>query len=184
MSIKYCKQNITKDHPRLVEPHQLRGDYTSLSDSLEPKKEIKTSLSSAVSLLRPGELNNPDMSIKCNKQNITKDHPRLVEPHQLRGDYTSLSDSLEPKKEIKTSLSSAMSLCRPGELNNPDMSIKCSKQNINKDHPRLVEPHQIRGDFTSLSDLLELKKETKTSLSSSVYLRRSEELNNPDISIK
>jgi DNA gyrase inhibitor GyrI len=51
MSIKYCKPNITKDHPRLVEPHQIRGDFTSLSDLLEPKKEIKTSLSSAVSLL-------------------------------------------------------------------------------------------------------------------------------------
>jgi hypothetical protein len=81
-------------------------------------------LSSAVSLLRPGELQHPDMSIKCSKQNITKDHPRLVEPHQFRGDLASLSESLEPKKETKPSLSSAMSLCRPGELNNPDMSIK------------------------------------------------------------
>jgi regulatory protein YycI of two-component signal transduction system YycFG len=119
---------------------------------LEPKKEIKTNLSSAVSLCRPGELNNPDMSIKCSKQNITKDHPRLVESHQIRGDFTSLSDLLEPKKQTKTSLNPAMHLCRPGELNNPDMSIKYSKQNITKDHPRLVEPHQIRGDFTSLSD--------------------------------
>jgi hypothetical protein len=91
---------------------------------LETKKEIKTNLSSAVSLRRPGELNNPDMSIKCSKQNITKDHPRLVRPHQISGDFTSLSDLLEPKKETKTSLSSAMSLRRPGELNNPDMSIK------------------------------------------------------------
>jgi hypothetical protein len=109
---------------------------------LEPKKEIKTSLSSSVSLRRPGELNNPDMSIKYSKQNITKDHPRLVEPHQIRGDFTNLSDSLEPKKEIKTSLSSSVSLLRPGELNNPDMSIKYCKQNITKDHPRLVEPHK------------------------------------------
>jgi uncharacterized Zn-finger protein len=116
-------------------------------------------LSSSVYLLRPGELHHPDMSIKCSNQNITKDHPRLVELHQKRGDFTSLSHLLEPKKEIKTSLSSAVSLLRPGELHHPDMSIKCSKQNITKDHPRLVEPHQIRGDFTSLSDLLEPKKE-------------------------
>jgi hypothetical protein len=105
-----------------------------------------------MSLRRPGELNNPDMSIKYCKQNITKDHPRLVRPHQISGDLTNLSDSLEPKKEIKTSLSSAVSLLRPGELNNPDMSIKYCKQNITKDHPRLVRPHQISGDLTNLSD--------------------------------
>jgi hypothetical protein len=151
---------------------------------LEPKKEIKTNLSSAVSLLRPGELNNPDMSIKYCKQNITKDHPRLVEPHPIRGDFTSLSDLLEPKIEIKISLSSAVSLLRPGELNNPDMSIKYCKQNITKDHPRLVEPHQIRGDFTSLSDLLEPKIEIKTSLNSAISLCWPGELNNPDMSIK
>jgi hypothetical protein len=79
-----------------------------------------------MSLRRPGELNNPDMSIKYSSWNITKDHPRLVEPHQIRFDFTSLSDLLEPKKETKTSLSPAISLCRPGELNNPEMSIKYS----------------------------------------------------------
>jgi hypothetical protein len=79
-----------------------------------------------MSLRRPGELNNPDMSIKYSSWNITKDHPRLVEPHHFSSDFTSLSDLLAPKEEIKTSLSSAMSLCRPGELNNPDMSIKYS----------------------------------------------------------
>jgi hypothetical protein len=110
---------------------------------LEPKKETKTSLSTSVYLRRSEELNNPDMSIKCSKQNITKDHPRLVEPHQIRRDFTSLSDLLEPKKETKTSLSTSVYLRRSEELNNPK---------ITKDHPRLVEPHQISGDFTSMSD--------------------------------
>jgi hypothetical protein len=50
---------------------------------------------------------------------------------------------LEPKEAIETGLSSAMSWVRPGDLNNPDMSIKGSQPKISQDRCDCMIPGGI-----------------------------------------
>jgi hypothetical protein len=64
---------------------------------------------------------------------IPRDHSGSVGSHDFRGDFIILSHSLDLKEEIETSLTPTMFLCRPGQLNNPDMSIKCSNPEITQD---------------------------------------------------
>jgi hypothetical protein len=54
---------------------------------------------------------------------IPRDHSGSVGSHDFRGNLI-LSHLLDLKEEIETSLGSAMSCRRPGDLNNLNMSIK------------------------------------------------------------
>jgi hypothetical protein len=55
---------IPRDHSGSVGSHDFRGDFIILSHSLGLKEENKISLGSAMSWVRPGDLNNLNMSIK------------------------------------------------------------------------------------------------------------------------
>jgi hypothetical protein len=55
---------------------------------------------------------------------IPRDHSGSIGSHDFRGDFIILSHLLDLKEEIETSLGSAMSWVRPGDLNNSNMSIK------------------------------------------------------------
>jgi hypothetical protein len=92
-----------------------------VSHSLGPKEEIETGLTPTMSLYRPGDLNNPDMSIKCSHPESPLDRPRSLRRQDPRVDFMIVSHSLGPREEIETGLTPTMSLCRHGDLNNPDM---------------------------------------------------------------
>jgi hypothetical protein len=77
-------------------------------------------------------------------------------------DFIILSHLLGPKEEIETGLTPTMSLCWPGDLNNPDMSIKCSKPESHLDHPRSLRRQDPRVDFMIVSHSLGLKEEIES----------------------
>jgi hypothetical protein len=64
---------------------------------------------------------------------ILRDQPGSVGSHDFRGDFIILSHSLDLKEENETSLGSAMSWVRPGDLNNLNMSVKCIYSEISRD---------------------------------------------------
>jgi hypothetical protein len=64
---------------------------------------------------------------------ILRDQPGSVGSHDFGGDFIILSHSMDPKEEIETSLGSAMSWVRPGDLNNLNMSVKCIYSEISQD---------------------------------------------------
>jgi hypothetical protein len=65
--------HIRRDQPGSVGSHNFRGDLIILSHSLDLKEENETSLGSAMSWVRPADLNNLNMSVKCSHPEITQD---------------------------------------------------------------------------------------------------------------
>jgi hypothetical protein len=173
-----------RNHPRSLRRQDPRVDFIILSHSLGPKEEIETILTPTMSLCRSGDLNNPQMSIKCSNPESPLDHPRSLRRQDPRVDFIILSNLLGPKVEIETGLTPTMSLCRPGDLNNPDMSIKCSNPESPLDPPRSLRRQDPRVDFISLSHSLGPKEEIETGLTPTMSLCRPGDLNNRHMSIK
>jgi hypothetical protein len=65
--------HILIDQPGSVGSHDFRGDFIILSHLLDLKEEIETRLGSAMSWVRPGDLNNLNMSVKCIYSEIRQD---------------------------------------------------------------------------------------------------------------
>jgi hypothetical protein len=65
--------HILRDQPGSVGSHDFRGDFIILSHSLDVKEENETSLGSAMSWVRPADLNNLNMSVKCIYSEISRD---------------------------------------------------------------------------------------------------------------
>jgi hypothetical protein len=64
---------MLRDQPESVGSHDFGGDFIILSDSMDHKEEIETRLGSAMSWVRPGDLNNLNMSVKCIYSEISQD---------------------------------------------------------------------------------------------------------------
>jgi hypothetical protein len=65
--------HILRDQPGSVGSHDFGGDFIILSHSMDLKEEIETSFGSAMSWVRPGDLNNLNMSVKCIYSEISQD---------------------------------------------------------------------------------------------------------------